>query len=63
MNTDPGNPDEQPLDQERAGALAALIRARKRAEEIAIRTGTAIIQAVDGKPVRIDPKHVAAPKG
>jgi hypothetical protein len=43
------------LDEETAGALAALKRARRRAEEIAARTGTALIQAVDGKPVRVQP--------
>jgi len=37
------------------GSTAALKRARKRAEEIAARTGTALIQAVDGKPVRVKP--------
>ena len=43
------------LDDETAGALAALERARQRAEEIAAATGTALIQAVDGKPVRVQP--------
>jgi len=38
-----------------AGTLAAMKRARLRAEEIAARTGTALIQAVDGKPVRVEP--------
>lgn len=46
----------KPLDAESAGALAALKRARKRAEETAIRTGTALIQAIDGKPVRVQPQ-------
>jgi hypothetical protein len=38
-----------------AGSLAAMKRARLRAEEIAARTGTVLIQAVDGKPVRVEP--------
>jgi hypothetical protein len=41
--------------RERNEALAALKRARRRAEELAARTGTALIQAVDGKPVRVPP--------
>lgn len=43
-------------------ALAALRRARKRAERIALMTGTDIIQAVDGKPVRVAPQPEAAHK-
>ena len=44
------------LDEEIKVALAALKRARKRAEEIAERTGTAIIQAdKDGAPIRVMP--------
>ncbi len=43
-------------DPEILGALAALIRAQKRAEEIAARTGTALIQQIDGKMVRVYPK-------
>lgn len=38
-----------------ARALAALFRARKRAEEIARATDTYLIEAVDGKPVRVRP--------
>jgi hypothetical protein len=41
------------------GALAALRRARRRAEETAARTGTALIEAVDGKPVRVAPPPTA----
>lgn len=37
---------------ELAGAMAALRRARKRAEEIAAATGTAIVLEIDGKIVR-----------
>jgi hypothetical protein len=36
--------------------LAALRRARRRAERIALATGTCIIEAVDGKPVRVPPR-------
>jgi polysaccharide deacetylase 2 family uncharacterized protein YibQ len=43
------------LDQESTAALAALKRARRRAEEIAARTGTAIVLAVGGAPVRVMP--------
>jgi len=59
--TDARNPQtpQDLLAEIRAGALAALVRARRRAEEIAARTGTALIQAVDGKPVRVDPRRSA----
>ena len=45
-----------------AKALPALLRARKRAEEIAIATDTALVQVVDGKVVRVYPgrRRVAA---
>jgi len=43
-------------------ALAALRRARKRAERIAWMTGTDLIQAIDGKPVRVAPRPEAAHK-
>ncbi len=42
-------------EQNRQAALAALKRARKRAEKIAAETETDLIQAVDGKPVRVSP--------
>ena len=54
MKTKPET-NTEPLDEESAGALAALKRARKRAENLAARTGTALIQAVDGRPVRVEP--------
>ena len=38
------------------GVAAALRRARRRAERIALATGTCIIEAVDGKPVRVSPR-------
>lgn len=43
--------------KEVAGALAALKRARIRAEEIAAATGTMLIEAVNGKPVRVKPRQ------
>ena len=43
----------------RDGALAALKRSRRRAEEIAAKTNTALILAVDGKPVRVAPPQDA----
>jgi uncharacterized protein YggE len=42
-------------EKERQDALAAMKRARLRAEKIAAETGTALIQSVDGKPVRVPP--------
>jgi hypothetical protein len=36
-----------------AGSYAAIQRAAKSAEDLAIKTNTAMIVAVDGKPVRI----------
>ena len=48
------------LDLVAEGALAALRRARKRAERIAWMTGTDLIQAVDGKVVRVAPRPPAA---
>jgi hypothetical protein len=43
--------------KEIAGALAALKRARIRAEGIAAATGTMLIDAVNGKPVRVKPRQ------
>lgn len=40
-------------DPDLAGYNAAIQRAAKSAEDLAIKTNTAIIVAVDGKPVRI----------
>ena len=40
-------------DPDLAGSYAAIQRSAKSAEDIAIKTNTAIIVAVDGKPVRI----------
>ena len=40
-----------------AKGLPALRRARKRAEEVALRTNTALVQLVNGKIVRVYPKR------
>ena len=47
------------VEKEGQEALAALKRARRRAEKLAAATGTAIIEAIDGKPVRISPSNVS----
>jgi hypothetical protein len=39
-----------------AKGLPALYRARKRAEELAIATNTALVEWIDGKVVRVYPK-------
>ncbi len=41
------------------GALEALKRARLRAEEVALATGTMLIEWRDGKTVRVDPRTMA----
>ena len=46
-------PIEQAKNPLLARALPALLRARKRAEELAAATNTAIVQVVDGKVVRL----------
>jgi hypothetical protein len=48
---------ERLIDAEAKGALAALRRARLQAERTALITGTCLIQAVDGKPVRVPPRQ------
>ena len=53
-------PIEQARDPLLLKAHAALIRARKRAEEIAIRTNTALVHVIDGKVVRVYPKRGAS---
>lgn len=50
-------PIEQADDPLLAKGLPALRRARKRAEEVALRTNTALVQLVDGKIVRVYPKR------
>jgi hypothetical protein len=56
------------IDREGEAALSALRRARQRAERLARATGTYLVEAVDGKPVLVDPREdvttdsAAAPK-
>lgn len=45
---------------EALAGLAALRRARKAAERLALATGTLLVQAVDGKPVLVQPKRDSA---
>jgi hypothetical protein len=53
-------PVEQANTPELALALPALRRARRRAEEIAVATNTAIVQVEDGRVVRIKPSSAQA---
>jgi hypothetical protein len=52
----------KPLDQAKnpllARTLPALLRARKRAEDIAIATNTELVQVVDGKIVFVSPDEL-----
>jgi len=52
MNPKPIEEANNPL---LARTLPALLRARKRAEEIAAATGTLLVQVVDGKVVHVLP--------
>jgi hypothetical protein len=54
-------PVEQARTRELALALAALRRARRRAEEIAIATNTSIVQVEDGQVVRVKPDSLPSP--
>lgn len=56
----PDVPPTEFTDPEVLGALAALRRARKRAEEIAAATGTALVLQIDGKLVLVYPKPAAS---
>jgi len=53
----------KPIDQAKnpllGRALPALLRARKRAEEIAIATNTELVEMVDGKIVLVRPTKTA----
>jgi hypothetical protein len=51
-----GIPEEQ-LSPESRGALAALRRARLRAERLAAATGTCIVMEIDGKIIRERPSE------
>jgi hypothetical protein len=59
--------NSKPIEDARYALLAkglpALRRARLRAERIAIATNTALVQVVDGRVVRVDPKRPDAPAG
>ena len=55
MTKGPNEENRNSIEQELAGALAALKRARRRAEKTARDTGTMIILSKDGKPVRVPP--------
>jgi len=48
-------PIEQAKNPLLARALPALLRARKRAEEVALATNTELVQMVDGKMVFVRP--------
>ena len=48
-------PIEQAKNPLLGRALPALLRARKRAEELAIATNTALVEMVDGKIVLVHP--------
>jgi hypothetical protein len=54
-----GEGTRRQIDLNAEGVLAALRRARLRAERVALMTGTHLIQAVDGKPVRVTPRPTA----
>ena len=54
---------KRPIDVDAEAALAALRRARKRAERVALATGTCLVEAVDGKPVRVPPRPEGALAG
>jgi hypothetical protein len=45
----------RPIDLDAEAALTALHRARRRAEHLALATGTRLVQMVQGKVVRVPP--------
>ena len=47
---------KRPIDIDAEAALAALRRARKRAEELTFATGTCMIQSVEGRLIRVPPR-------
>jgi hypothetical protein len=49
-----GSPGIDPV-----GALAALRRARQRAERLALMTGTCLVVVEDGKTIRVPPRAAA----
>ena len=46
---------KRPIDLDAEAALTALRRARRRAERLALTTGTRLVQTVQGKLVRVPP--------
>jgi len=57
MNTKPIEQAKNPL---LARTLPALLRARKRAEELAAATGTSLVEVVGGKVVHVRPPSPAS---
>ena len=55
----PTNLDPE-LRKEAEGVLAALKRAKRRAEDLAIATGTKLVESKDGKTVLIGPDEILA---
>jgi hypothetical protein len=51
------NPDRTQRIQ---GVLAALRRAKRRAEDLAIATGTELVESKDGKVVLVSPNEIKA---
>jgi hypothetical protein len=56
MNRDISDDNER--DEDLEGALAALRRAKKRAEDLAIATGTSIIESDGDKIVSLSPEQI-----
>ncbi len=48
------------LQKEAEGVLAALKRAKRRAEDVAIATGTELVESKDGKTVLLGPDEILA---
>jgi len=53
----PTNLDPE-LQKEAEGVLAALRRAKRRAEDLAIATGTKLVESRDGKTVLVGPDEI-----
>ena len=53
----------RPIDMDADAALIALRRARRRAERVAVATGTCLVQTVQGKLVRVPPPSDATSRG
>jgi hypothetical protein len=50
--------ERRPIEVDAEAALTALRRARRRAERLAVATGTLLVQMVQGKVVRVPPTGV-----